>query len=91
MTRLYTNRWNAYGYVVLTALLLVVEQVLLVPATASASPGAPPSTVPTALAVPAGHTLVFSSRAHGVQIYTCVAGVWTFHAPSSSTSYGGSR
>ncbi len=84
MTPPYTNRWNAYGYVVLTALLLVVGQVLRVPATASASPGAPPSNVPTALAVPAGYTLLFSSRADGVQIYTCQSGQWAFHAPRAA-------
>jgi hypothetical protein len=77
----HTNRWQAYGRVVLIALLLAVGLGLLAPSSASASPGAPPTDVPAAIAVPPGHALLFSSRAVGVQIYTCQSGQWAFHAP----------
>jgi hypothetical protein len=74
------NHLRSYGPIVLAALLLIVGQVLLVPASAYASPSAPP-TVPGTIAVPAGSALLFSRHAKGVQIYECKNGQWAFHAP----------
>jgi hypothetical protein len=81
-----TSRRKQYGYVVLIALLVTVGLALLVAAPAFASPGAPPANVPPALAVPAGHVLLFSSRAVGAQIYECQSGQWAFRAPRARLS-----
>lgn len=95
-----TARRNGYRLVVVLALLLAVGQAFLASTPALASPGAPPSNVPAALAVPAGYSLLFSSHAVGVQIYVCQSGQWAFHAPraklfdaeygrKTATHYGG--
>jgi hypothetical protein len=39
---------------------------------------------PAALAPPAGNTLSSVFRAHGVQVYQCAAGAWTFLEPAAS-------
>lgn len=36
------------------------------------------------LEVPAGNELAFHLDAHGVQIYECIAGKWTFRAPEAT-------
>lgn len=43
--------------------------------------GLAPPVVPAELAVPAGHHLVLTARATGVQIYECAADAWKLHAP----------
>jgi hypothetical protein len=77
------NSSRTYGATVLAALLLVVAHVLLVPAPASASAGAPLPTVPAGLEIPAPYVLRFSRHAKGVQTYECQAGAWTFRAPKA--------
>jgi hypothetical protein len=59
--------------------LIAVGLLLLAPPPASASAGL--QAVPDTIAVPAGYTQLFTSRARGVQIYECKDGQWAFHAP----------
>ena len=75
------NHLRSYRAIVVAAVLLVVGHVLSVPLSLAASAGAPPSTVPEQIAVPAGHELLFSSHAEGVQTYECRDGQWVFRAP----------
>jgi hypothetical protein len=42
------------------------------------------STVPAALAVPAGNQLTSSFNAEGVQVYRCTAGAWVFVEPAAN-------
>jgi Protein of unknown function (DUF3455) len=79
----HMNHLRAYGSIILAALLLVVGQALLVPASVSAHRGTPPSTVPSPFTVPAGNVLLFYSHAKGVQTSECVNGQWAFRAPSA--------
>jgi hypothetical protein len=74
------NQLRSFGAIVLTAVLLVVGQMLSMPGSVAASAGAPP-TVPEAIAVPPGSVLLFSRHAKGVQTYECKNGQWAFHAP----------
>jgi Protein of unknown function (DUF3455) len=48
---------------------------------ASASPGAPPASVPAGLEIPAGHSLLLRTTASGVQTYDCIGGAWSFRSP----------
>jgi len=77
------NHLRSFRAIVLAAVLLVVGHVLLVPPSVSASAGAPPSTVPEAIAVPPGAVLLFTRHATGVQTYACQNGVWAFRAPKA--------
>src|SRR4051812_36945557 len=70
-----------HGPIVLAALLLMIGQALIVPLSVSANSGAPASTLPTQIEVPAGYVLLFRSHAKGVQTYECQNGQWTFRAP----------
>ncbi|HET9222161.1 MAG TPA: DUF3455 domain-containing protein [Roseiflexaceae bacterium] len=74
--------FRSFGPIILAALLLVLGQALIMPAAASASPATPP-TVPTEIAVPPGHVLLFSKHATGVQTYECKDGQWAFRAPKA--------
>ena len=74
------NHLRSSGAMVLATFLFVVGYVLIGPMSVFASTSIPP-TVPEAIAVPAGHVLLFSSHAEGVQTYECQNGQWVFHAP----------
>ena len=74
------NQLRTFRAIVLAIVLLVVGQVLSMPASVAASAGEPPA-VPEAIAVPPGSVLLFSRHAKGVQIYECQNGVWAFRAP----------
>jgi Protein of unknown function (DUF3455) len=75
------NHLRSYGSIIFAAFLLAVGQALIAPLSVSASSGAPPSTVPTSIAVPSGYVLLFYSHAKGVQTYECQNGQWAFRAP----------
>jgi len=77
------NRLRAYPSIVLAAVLLLVGHVLTVPLSVSASSSTPPPTVPGDIAVPAGFQLLFSNHAKGFQVYECLDGQWTLHAPAA--------
>jgi hypothetical protein len=70
--------------IILAALLLVVGQAMIMPLSASASASAPSITVPSTIEVPAGHVLLFTYHAKGVQTYECKNGQWAFRAPKAA-------
>lgn len=60
-------------------------------ASVSKGTGAPPESVPTGLAVPAGNSEKLSTRASGAQIYVCKGEAWTLKAPEAELTdeFGG--
>ena len=77
------NHVRSIGTMVVTAVVLVVGQVLIMPWSVAASTD-PPSTVPEDIAVPPPHMLLFSSHATGVQVYECQNGQWALRAPRAA-------